>query len=189
MKSQKNICFSQEQNKSMEVIDVLAFYTRLYVYFTYTVRTHLSVFLVYTACICPFLVFMCSNTNRLSFMVNQPILCSTYVFEIFLCLLLSFFVVDFVCRFNLLNYEFCVKAFLKRLSIYFPYPSDLVVIIPRLAVISPADKPPGGHASRQTRLQADTPPGGHASRADTSPGGHSSSCQIFQVPPVGQPSS
>ena len=130
MKSQKNICFSQEQNKSMEVIDVLAFYTRLYVYFTYTVRTHLSVFLVYTACICPFLVFMCSNTNRLSFMVNQPILCSTYVFEIFLCLLLSFFVVDFVCRFNLLNYEFCVKAFLKRLSIYFPYPSDLVVIIP-----------------------------------------------------------
>ena len=39
------------------------------------------------------------------------------VFEIFLCLLLSFFVVDFLCRFNLLNYEFCVKASLKRLSI------------------------------------------------------------------------
>ena len=53
-----------------------------------------------------------------------------YVFEIFLCLLLSFFVVDFLCRFNLLNCEYCVKAFLKRLSIYFPYPSDLVVIIP-----------------------------------------------------------
>ena len=44
MKSQKNICFSQEQNKSMEVIDVLAFYTRLYVYFTYTVRTSICVF-------------------------------------------------------------------------------------------------------------------------------------------------
>ena len=28
-----------------------------------------------------------------------------------------------------------------------------------MAVISPADKPPGGHASRRTRLQADTPPG------------------------------
>ena len=115
----------------MEVIDVLAFYTRLYVYFTYTVRTHLSVFLVYTACICPFLVFMCSNTNRLSFLANQPILCSTYVFETFLCLLLSFFVVDFLCRFNLLNCEYCVKAFLKRLSIHFPQPSDLVVIIPQ----------------------------------------------------------
>ena len=82
--------------------------------------THLTVFKVYTSCICPFLVFMCSNTNRLSFLANQPILCSTYVFETFLCLLLSFFVVDFVCRFNLLNFEFCVKAFLKRLSIYFP---------------------------------------------------------------------
>ena len=156
-----------------------------------TPYVHLSVFLVYTSCICPFLVFMCSNTNRLSFLANQPILCSTYVFETFLCLLLSFFVVDFLCRFNLLNYEFCVKAFLKRLSIYFPYPSDLVVIIPRLAVISPADKPPvghasrrtglqedtppGGQASRRTGLQEDTPPGGHASRADTSPGGHSSS--------------
>ena len=50
-----------------------------------------------------------------------------YVFEISLCLLLSFLVVDFECRFNLLNYEFCVKAFLKRLSIYFSQPSDLVV--------------------------------------------------------------
>ena len=29
----------------------------------------------------------------------------------------------------------------------------------RLAVISPADKPPGGHASRRTCLQADMPPG------------------------------
>ena len=28
-----------------------------------------------------------------------------------------------------------------------------------LAVISPADKPPGGHASRRTCLQADTSPG------------------------------
>ena len=89
-------------------------------------RTYIYLFLVYTSCICPFLV----NTNRLSFLANQPILCSTYVFETFLCLLLSFFVVDFLCRFNLLNCEYCVKAFLKRLSIYFPQPSDLVVIIP-----------------------------------------------------------
>ena len=128
-KSPKNMCFLQEQNKSMEVIDDLAF-SRGYMFISRTPYVHLSVLLVYTSCICPFLVFMCSNTNRLSFLANQPILCSTYVFETFLCLLLSFFVVDFLCRFNLLNYEFCVKAFLKRLSIYFPYPSDLVVIIP-----------------------------------------------------------
>ena len=111
-------------------LSTIQLFSRGYMFISRTPYVHLSVFLVYTSCICPFLVFMCSNTNRLSFLANQPILCSTYVFETFLCLLLSFFVVDFLCRFNLLNYEFCVKAFLKRLSIYFPYPSDLVVIIP-----------------------------------------------------------
>merc|ERR1711994_473052 len=54
-----------------------------------------------------------------------------------------------------------------------------IMVIMGLAVISPADKPPGGQASRRTGLQEDKPPGGHASRRtglqeDTPPGRHAS---------------
>ena len=51
-----------------------------------------------------------------------------------------------------LRLEFCICLFC-----IFPLPSPLP-LHRGLAVISPADKPQVGHASRRTRLHADTPP-------------------------------
>ena len=122
-KALKNICFSQEQNESLEVTDELAFFTQLYVFF------HVHTYLCFWFTLLAHALFSSSceaiRTGYHSWSVSLYYVVN--VFEIFLCLLLSFFVVDFLCRFNLLNYEFCVKAFLKRLSIYFSQPSDLVV--------------------------------------------------------------
>ena len=126
MKSQKNICFSQEQNKSLEVTDELAFFTQLCFF-----HVHIYLCFGYTPLAYALFSSLCEAIRTGYHSWSASLYYVVNVFEIFLCLLLSFFVVDFLCRFNLLNYEFCVKAFLKRLSIYFPQPSDLVVIIPQ----------------------------------------------------------
>ena len=124
-KAPKNICFSQEQNESLEVTDELAFFTQLCFF-----HVHIYLCFGYTPLAYALFSSLCEAIRTGYHSWSASLYYVVYVFEIFLCLLLSFFVVDFLCRFNLLNYEFCVKAFLKRLSIYFPYPNDLVVIIP-----------------------------------------------------------
>ena len=126
-KALKNICFSQERNKSVEATEKLAFFTQLYVFFTCTpicvFGLHFLHILFFSSSCAAIRTAYHSWTTSLYYIVHM------YLKYSCVCLL-SFFVVDFLCRFNLLNYEFCVKAFLKRLTIYFPQPSDVVVIIP-----------------------------------------------------------
>ena len=100
----------------MEVTDELAFFTQFYVFF------HVHTYLCFWFTLLAYALFSSSceaiRTGYHSWSASLYYVVN--VFEIFLCLLLSFFVVDFLCRFNLLNYEFCVKVFLMRLSIYLP---------------------------------------------------------------------